>query len=142
MNKVVLKNFFRPFNGGGTALYDQDVGWNIYDYNDAMSTEPKEILRYYLERGDDLYFFDTVTLRWYVIDNRYPNRIALSILHLNEEWDGMYFEENYTEVDWLNCKDIPDVIFECETPDEFLNGAKIGEDAISDIMARSYIVFS
>ncbi len=146
--KVAVKKFFRPIHHKRqdlcrpTDLYKSEVGWHSHDYHDAMTTEPEGVLRYYLETGYDFEFFDSVTLSWYCIDNRYKNRIALSRIRPNENWDGKYLEESQGFIGWLNSKDIPDVIFKCETVDEFLKGATIDGTPISEVMTRSWIVYS
>ncbi len=143
MKKVAVKKFFHPFGSSPARdLYQSELGWGAPDYHDAMTTNPEGILRYYLEKGYDLYLFDTITLRWYCIDNRYENRITLSKLKPNDNWDGKYLEDSQGSVDWVHFNDIPDVIFKCNTVDEFLKGAAIDGTPISDVMTRSWIEFS
>ncbi len=139
MKRIALRNFFRDPNGD-YSLYETDLGWSQRDYDDAMSCRSEDVLRYHLDTRYDFYFFYPKTMRWYYIDTCSGPRITLVRMKPKKDWDGKYIEDNIEPFD-MDDNDL-EILFSCNSADEFMKGATIDGEPISDVVSRSYINFS
>ncbi len=139
MKKIVLKNFHQRLHGD-TNLYESELGWFQRDYDDAMAHSPEDVLRYHLNFRYDMYFFYPQTMRWYCIDTCSGPKITLVLLKPKKDWDGKFLDDN-VEPFSMNDEDL-DILYQFDTVDEFIKGAVIDGEPISDVIAKSWIEFS
>ncbi|MCD7710888.1 MAG: hypothetical protein LUI04_06040 [Porphyromonadaceae bacterium] len=146
MKKIAVKNYYMvrlDDKDADSNLYEADLGWGQYDYDEAMADTPEDVLRYYLDVVCyDVYFFSADTFSWYWIDNR-GDGYKLSLLPTRPDWDGMFLEGNYLlpgKMPWPD--DIPNVIFKADTLEEFIKGARIGGKTIGEALNRASIYLS
>ncbi|MCD8313435.1 MAG: hypothetical protein LUC24_04675 [Bacteroidales bacterium] len=139
MKKIALKNFSFSLSGDYN-LYESDLGWGQDDFDDAMASTVEGVLRYYLDRRYDLYFFDPKTMRWYYIDTCSSPEKILVRMKPRKDWDGKFLDDNIEPFSMTD--DDLDILFRCDTVDEFMKGATIEGDPVYDVVARSYIDFS
>lgn len=94
--KILVEKFWPESSSPHSCIYEDELGWNEYNRQDAESDDPETIFRYYVEIvGFNIGFYWLTDRCFYTIETE-SIPVEVRRLYPNPKWDGAY---EYNKVD-------------------------------------------
>lgn len=128
--KVVVENFF----GQGDHLYEDQLGWQRYEREEARSNVSKEIFNFEVVLvGLNIWFYYVDNDTFYVIFGELTN---IELHECLRDRDEKFLYDQFVETDWYQGKKLQ--VF--NKREDVWSGVSIDGKKLGEVLSRSFII--